>query len=568
MEIDALGDFAASPRTSEAFDATAAGTELGFPEGTAAVAARLQTSSESWLGTGSVTEAGADVSMWPRNVACPIDRSLDILTAAGGDALGFSADARTLLIAGGLGPGGEGARAGTVNLATGSAEEVDGGMLVARAFASVTPFGDGFIVAGGVDPRGSGGDPTRAPPVASAEIFRTDSRAFDRDVVTLSQARARHAAVRLDNGETLLVGGTGENNTPLATLEAISPETNASRIVDLTVLSTPRSNPQVVRLDDGRLLVAGGFDSVGETVSEFEWLTADGARRVDARRFVTASSVAVAGLPGGAALAVGACDPVTASGLACDPASASRHVSYLTRTGQAVSMQPLPAALACDDCRPELAGAVNGAPWLLIRRPGAATLLRFDPWQRAMVQAESVQALDPSAQKLVEFAGHLVWRTSSAPFLRLVRYSTRNALSRDVGRLLIAQPDAESPIVPAAALVDEVEFTGQGLKLSATGQAVVTTTRYRDVTVELEYTGMSPPLILLDETRFGGVDCPWPRGPSPRLQRRGRSVTLSAESGVRECEFADSAPVAISIAGGASGSVVRSLRLRRSADGS
>lgn len=79
-------------------------------------------------------------------------------------------------------------------------------------------------------------------------------------------ARSRLAAVRLDTGHALAIGGVriqprpagqwGFEDVASAAIHGFDPATNGWRA--LTEMTTPRNSPLAVTLDDGRVLVAGG----------------------------------------------------------------------------------------------------------------------------------------------------------------------------------------------------------------------------------------------------------------------------------------------------------------------
>jgi hypothetical protein len=97
--------------------------------------------------------------------------------------------------------------------------------------------------------------------LASAEIYDPTTNAFTATAAPMANARAGHAAVLLADGRVLLVGGR------TATAELYDPATN--RFTSAGSLSAVRSELQAVRLDSGRVMVAGG-EVAGSSVGNVE----------------------------------------------------------------------------------------------------------------------------------------------------------------------------------------------------------------------------------------------------------------------------------------------------------
>lgn len=140
--------------------------------------------------------------------------------------------------------------------------EPTGSMAAARTRASATLLSDGrVLVAGGYPFAGlSGGGPPDA--IASAEVYDPASGTFT-PAGPMREARAEHGAVLLPSGEVLVVGGvggasrTGNSATVVtrSTFERFDPATGRFTLVTGT-LDRPISQPSLVLLADGRLLVA------------------------------------------------------------------------------------------------------------------------------------------------------------------------------------------------------------------------------------------------------------------------------------------------------------------------
>jgi hypothetical protein len=304
IELEALGDFDASNRTAESASARGGDRELRFPLSTRAVTAQANDGDDRWLGAASVYGDSAVFALLPEDADCVFHRAEPGSYPAklDGQAWGLSADGRFLLLAGGT----DADAAGTLilELGTGAVGALANGLGSQRAFATVTPLGSGFLVAGGESPDGivwSTGD------IVEASI--TPGPAVQ---IAVGQVRAHHGATVLPSGETLLVAGYGENRAVvLSTLVAIPPTPPYQpRLGRLAVLATGRIDPTVITLSDGRILVGGGQNALGEPITSVEWLTPDAAR--SARAPLELADFGAAGvrlaftaLPGGAVLVAG-----------------------------------------------------------------------------------------------------------------------------------------------------------------------------------------------------------------------------------------------------------------------
>jgi hypothetical protein len=134
-----------------------------------------------------------------------------------------------------------------------------GPLVAARARHTATRLASGkVLVAGGEGASGV---------LATAEVYDPATNAFTATAAPMANARAGHAAALLADGRVLVVGGR------TATAELYDPVTN--RFSPAGSLSAVRSELQAVRLDSGRVMVAGGQvggTSVGD-VEIFDPLT-------------------------------------------------------------------------------------------------------------------------------------------------------------------------------------------------------------------------------------------------------------------------------------------------------
>ncbi|MGI8891740.1 MAG: Kelch repeat-containing protein [Chthoniobacterales bacterium] len=135
----------------------------------------------------------------------------------------------------------------------------------ARLSPTATLLSDGrvLVAAGSYDVLGYGGFS-----LASAEIYDPASGAWT-TTGSLKTSRDRHSATLLPNGKVMVAGGlnysTGLSEGPLASVEIYGPATG--QWVVATSLATPRSSHTATLLPDGKVLVAGGYNTSGYLAS-------------------------------------------------------------------------------------------------------------------------------------------------------------------------------------------------------------------------------------------------------------------------------------------------------------
>jgi len=125
-------------------------------------------------------------------------------------------------------------------------------MAQGRHIATATRLVDGSVlVAGGawLDGLGNGGF------TPGAERFNPSTNTWSA-AGTLNVPRYGHQAVRLQDGRVLVVGGFSDSG-PLTTVEIYNPTTNAWTLA--RPMATDRYVPQAVLLSNGRVLVSGGI---------------------------------------------------------------------------------------------------------------------------------------------------------------------------------------------------------------------------------------------------------------------------------------------------------------------
>lgn len=88
-----------------------------------------------------------------------------------------------------------------------------------------------------------------------------------RQIDNLTNARAAHAATLLDDGRVLITGGFRTGGGSLSSAEIFVPSTG--RLEVTTDLGTPRAGHTASTLPDGRVLIAGGFNGDYLRTTEF-----------------------------------------------------------------------------------------------------------------------------------------------------------------------------------------------------------------------------------------------------------------------------------------------------------
>lgn len=561
VELVALGDFTPSNDSAEVLPVQPDEGALGplrFPVATRAVEARIAGPERVFFGYSERgSTLGLDVLLWPQLEACaiwPARGRAGYPGRGGGQALGYEPQAGLLLAAGGNDPLVSDSIVGALlfDARTGAARALDssagGALREPRAFATATGFGKLFLVAGGEQP--VFGLPERdVEPLSTAEIFDPSLGRFTGETIQLRNSRTHHAAVTLDDGRTLLVGGRSKvNSRDLAQyqLETVDPLTRQARIGDAT---TPRIEPRVLRLSDGRIFIGGGVGLDGAlSLPVAEWLSPEGKLQNKPRspaippRFERA----FVAMSGGGVLAVGGCEDRPA-GSAEDAercaASCSRGCPplggydawWLAADGAAtqVSLDGISAP------RPILLPGSDGSPWLVAANLETASeprLFRFDPWAQRFVSArvpEGIRVPRPGTTAPVAIdTDTFVWIDDERGHGELVgmRLSTRNRYVQDQGLVLLYDPEdprrpqhlvPDRPLGRAARYAGALELFGAAFRAQLAEPDFepdvtirVADADYADVTVKLRVKGDALPLVVLGDALLGGPDCPWPEGSS------------------------------------------------------
>jgi hypothetical protein len=94
-----------------------------------------------------------------------------------------------------------------------------------------------------------------------SSLYDPQTRTFA-PAASMVHCRTGHAAVLLDDGRVLIVGGTDHANDILASAEVFDSRTGSFSPTGDSL--TARDRPSALRLRDGRVLIVGGFSELGE----------------------------------------------------------------------------------------------------------------------------------------------------------------------------------------------------------------------------------------------------------------------------------------------------------------
>jgi hypothetical protein len=475
--------------------------------------------SSTWSGVAPVASSGdVDVLLLPSLSSCaltndPGARSGAVVAAVPGD---------LALVVGGAAPGASAPATYVANLTTGVLAPLAVDLGAPRFGATVTAFGDGALVAGGL-----GGT---AQALDTAETFSATTGFDQQHPILLSEPRTDHGAVVLAGGQTLLVGGVGtDGNTVLGSMDRVDPATHTAQEQNVAVLSVARRSPQVLLLASGEILVAGGFDAAGNAVPTLEWFSADASHATKTPSDLVAGSArAFVALGGGGALAVVA-PPAAAPSPFLD-------VWVIDADGALEAATPL-----SDVTAPVLFAGAGGAPVLWTGSPGGRWL-RWQPWEGSFGALEVLDAVpaDVGPSNASADPGLALWLDPSSNALTTLRFDTRGPYAALDGPLLSTTSADVAPDRLASTGVASFD-PSTGLTLGPGASAFVTDRTYASVSVSVGAPTGEPALIVLRdelgvELEVGGVDCPdalATRGAPSSLavQRSGAAVTWSLSSG-------------------------------------
>jgi hypothetical protein len=477
---------------------------------------------KTWAGVADVPPSGdVNVLVLPQFMSCALTSPGSALMASVGSALGSIGSQRVMLVGGKGNP-----PTFVADLTTGQVDPVSQDLLTPRAYASLTAFGDGALVAGGIDVGGDG------EVLQTAEIYDPNLGGFDQqNALMLGTQRSEHGAVVLATGETLLVGGVGGDGTTLLdSMEVIDPVTRIVRGEGLATLSLPRRDPAVVLLASGEVFVAGGLDASGTPVSTLEWFSSDATRASSAPYDLGAagSAQAFVALEAGGALAVVASPQ---DGSAC---------SYSVWQISANHEPQAAAPVNCTTAKPVLFGGAQGAPVLW-------TGDRWLQWQPWIGSFGALDVLDAQPAMIGDATcspdpGLAMWLDPSTQLLTALRFDTRNEYSTLPSDLLVSGTEEMAP--DRLALNGVVFFDTQSLEgeldLGFGDSAFVTDRTYADVAIDVTMPSTQPALVVLSSTVGpdlvvgDSLTCPAQWGAAPfelHVERHGATVTWSTAAG-------------------------------------
>ena len=549
LELSALGDFEPSNASVAILSTDATNQAVVLPERTLAAELRALDGEPYW-GSGTLDAYNhIPILLWPVRRACALAR-IETDASISDAWLGGGADRLGALL---LLRSGASAESYRVDLSSGTATRLDpdGAPRVARRAATLSELGELLLLAGGFDAASQ-----RA--LGSGELFDPALGRFTGATVDLARPRARHAAVRLPGGGSLLIGGESDGGEALRSVEVVTPDADrAPRAYEL--LAEPRVSPRAVLLGQGRVLVGGGSapgpGGAQTPLSSVEFLRTDFSLATERPIELAPAAFdrAFTALGPGSALAVGGCEPSPATGadcLSCLQGCVSRAVFWIDSRGAAYELEPLPDALAV--AAPELVPGANGSPWLI----AGTRLGRFDPWRGRFEPIDpGVPGLGaPLGAPLAVRPGLFAWlaATESGAALLGLYHSQRGPWARDVAPLLLGSAAGLVPDRPPGsdvALEERLEYApATGLELAGPEAIVsVADAEYAAFTLELALAEGPPPLIRLigggnAAAVFGGLECPWPAGASAarlRLQRSLDQVRLERLDGAGVSAAAD-----------------------------
>lgn len=576
--VYAGGDFEASADQAPVarFFLRDLGQGAALPETSRAFIVDVSQRDAAWRGLANVGARGpVNVLVWPSEASCSLGGDIERRT---GTTLGVVG--RQLLVAGGRAEGGSQVPHTFVgDLSTGLVVRLPFGLGTRRSNPSVTEFRsstdpDGpspALVAGGHDPDSDTPDvPLRA--LATAEIYvpkigaPSDIGDFDRERIDLSEPRARHGAVVLASGETLLVGGRGPNG-PLRTMEIIDPASRRTHTAGVALLSVARESPTVLRLASGEILVAGGLDAEKAEVPTLEWFSPDASRPTKRpSALVTGVERAFVPLEAGGALAV------------VKPAGNTpgfKSVWVISADGTLDAGEPIDPSVL-DTVR--LFAGTEGAPMLWTGQ----RWMRWSPWLGRFETVANGTAPGglPTGPRLDVANGDpglALWlddRENDGMSVVGYRFATRMPFAAVPAPLLI---DGTTHLAPdrLATAATSIRFDAElGLVLGSGASAFLTDLTFANVTIDLDITSNAPTIVLRPERgtelEVGGASCAFAQTAktSLRVVRSGRTVTVIVDgAAARACpvELEPNVRVSIGLRGSGSSptSAARNLRVAR-----
>jgi hypothetical protein len=466
-----------------------------------------------WRGASLVPDTGdVDVLLLPQGTTCALNGN-----GVGFDPqMVFAAVSSKTIIALGATVGGS-TPSFRIDLGTGRVAKMTNPIGKPRTHAAVATFGDGrAFVIGGL---------SGLAVQQSVEMF-DETNEFASTTFQLQAARADHGAVALANGDVFVAGGSGVGNALIAQTERLTFDGTTWRSNQSTTpaLQVPRTNPYVLRLADGTVMVGGGLDGGGNPVTLVEFFSADGSTALQTTNVPATGANAFVALDGGGALFV--------------DATAPQHAWFAAPN---VSIQITPDITApLTDVKLFAHDKASALLWT------GAAWLTFDPWTGKFTAVPDAPQTGPDATSPIAFAepGMREWVNPDGS-VSVWRDSVRNEFATEGPYLesdtLLMSPDQ----MPAPA------FANGALPLDSTHAAFVSDARYLDVAVQVDGAH------VVIRTPGGEVDvggdpkCPIQPSATLYVERVGATVAYASAGGpLRPCAAIDpSARVAVGVRG-------------------
>lgn len=574
LRLSALGDFSARDEHIEDLRPAESLSAIDrFPFDTRVLSVDARLPAASWGGgVRRVDEGPAAVLLLPFGVGCPLGD--EALAPAPGAAVTATGDGG-LLIAGGL-IDEDGMRVASRHIALlppGATAAVveSAGLDDPREGATATATGSRVLIAGGA--LGASG-----PAYDTFELFDLGAGGIV-GTGTMTRRRRDHGATRLPDGTVLLVGGVssrdGADDTRSASSSAERVDLRAGLATAVGDLPVPRTQPTVVTLDDGTVLVIGGFGAPGGFLNEV--LTFDPASNTFSSAFtpdavaLTTSPCRPRAIPLTGARAVLFGDAIEGCRLAPGVTILRRLPPYLAG-GVRVSRVDIDlSAMGVPDLTGVAAAPLPDGRFLLTGRATEAPFVRsyvVDPGtSRATLTPTSAQP----------FAAHELHALADGAVAGLDESGA--TLRRD----LLTTPFDQPPNTLLAGFTDGVAFDlavhwardgARFVALVDEARLDVPTLSFTDVEVELEIDGpgellltreVSAPLrVNVLSASAGPPLCEVARVPgAPVLvQRRDDTLTISAGAEERQCAVVLTDRVGIAVRAKA-GTAITRLGIRR-----
>ncbi|HEY2407407.1 MAG TPA: kelch repeat-containing protein [Polyangiaceae bacterium] len=577
IDLTAFGDFPSDNHAVE-LRLNGQGALLNFPLDTQGLSAIA--SDQSFRGYTTRHSNALDFLLWPEASGCELFRPNGGTYPGGlaGQAIGYAANSGLVLVAGGAQNDISAAGALTFDVRSGATDvpnaSARAGLIEARAFATVSEYGDKLLVAGGQNLTLPSG-----PVSSTAEVYDPATASFGASLLSLRGPRNHHAAVTLSTGEVALIGGESSAHSLVSLNEVVTPATGVSRYV--VGLNPPRSYPVAFRLADHSVFVAGGIDGNDQALGAAEWLSPDAVQdellssppptRFD-RAYVEiagSSVLAVGGCEDRPARFDGECDACAHGCPPLDPNDASHELydAYvIARDGTVVALPTPPVSP-----HPILLPGSDGRPWLIASGsdangnalPGTFALFRFNAWSTKFEAATQTLTLPANASfPRVTSVGPdaFVWLADETdgstslpvPVLRGVRFGTRAEFANDVG--LVQFRDPEHPEYPAHLAPDHPPQTcptgsgcadslsydgtlqfGPASSPSAPVCVFVADATFADFGLQLHFQGATPNLSLGSQILGTAASCAFATGAadpeslaSLEVERTGDSAVITS----------------------------------------